>query len=62
MSWTTKHEEEGVKAIRRCLITGNICGSDTWRIGYPCQCVECKLYVQELETKEAQDVHARTTT
>lgn len=34
--------------ILRCEITGNPCGSDTWEINHPCQCKNCKKYVEEL--------------
>jgi len=33
----------------RCHITGNPCGTDTWRVGYPCQCAACQDYLNTME-------------
>lgn len=32
---------------RRCKVTGNQCGTDTWMVGYTCPCVECAAWVEE---------------
>jgi hypothetical protein len=32
---------------RRCLVTKNPCGTDTWAVGQPCQCAECQAYLKE---------------
>lgn len=32
---------------RRCLVTKNICGTDTWMKGRPCKCEECQAYLDE---------------
>ncbi len=26
----------------RCLVTGNLVGTDTWMVGAPCHCANCK--------------------
>lgn len=33
--------------MRRCKITTNPCGTDTWAVGRPCQCDECQAYLKE---------------
>lgn len=33
--------------VRRCLITGNLCGTDTRPLGEPCQCDECRAATME---------------
>lgn len=35
---------------RRCEITGNECGTDTWMKGRPCKCDQCQAYLDELLT------------
>ena len=30
----------------RCLITENPCGTDTWKVGYSCQCINCQKWLQ----------------
>lgn len=32
---------------KRCLVTGNHCGTDTWESGYACNCGACRAYVGE---------------
>jgi len=40
---------------RRCEITGNPCGTDTWEILTPCKCKQCQawlmVYCTNLETR-----------
>jgi hypothetical protein len=31
--------------ILRCLVTKNIVGTDTWKIGSPCVCSVCRLFL-----------------
>jgi hypothetical protein len=33
---------------RRCEITKNICGTDTWTEGKPCLCKNCQKYLIEI--------------
>jgi len=33
---------------RRCKITGNECGTDTWTVGQDCECVECQAWILEI--------------
>lgn len=28
----------------RCVVTKNLCGTDTWMSGKPCPCPNCRLY------------------
>ena len=28
-----------------CDITENPCGTDTWKVGHPCRCAGCALYL-----------------
>ena len=30
---------------QRCEITNNPCGTDTWTVGHPCQCLACQKYL-----------------
>ncbi len=30
---------------RRCQVTKNPCGTDTWMLGHSCQCDECQAYL-----------------
>lgn len=30
----------------RCLVTKNMCGTDTWSVGQPCQCKNCQLWLR----------------
>lgn len=32
---------EALGPFNRCIVTGNPCGTDTWRIGDPCSCRCC---------------------
>lgn len=32
---------------RRCKVSGNPCGSDTWPLLAPCKCVECQAFISE---------------
>ena len=34
-------------STRKCLITNNPCGTDTWSEGYVCLCLNCQLYLIE---------------
>lgn len=34
---------------RRCVITGNPCGTDTWEVNHPCPCVECQAWLVKLD-------------
>lgn len=29
----------------RCEVTGNPCGTDTWRVGHECPCPQCQRYL-----------------
>jgi len=31
----------------RCEITGNLVGTDTWAVGYDCQCAPCQRMLRE---------------
>lgn len=33
-------------AVLRCEITRNLCGTDTWAVGKPCQCAACVAWVK----------------
>ena len=33
----------------RCLVTGNLCGTDTWMDGGPCRCAECQAWIGSQE-------------
>jgi hypothetical protein len=33
--------------VRRCKVTGNPCGTDTWMVGGSCPCAECQTYLHE---------------
>ena len=30
----------------RCEVTENLCGTDTWEVGHPCQCECCQEYLR----------------
>lgn len=32
---------------RRCIVTKNQCGTDTWEVSYTCPCVQCVAYLAE---------------
>jgi hypothetical protein len=32
--------------LARCEVTGNQCGTDTWREGFPCTCGPCQEYLR----------------
>lgn len=32
--------------LLRCLITKNVCGTDTWTVGHPCQCENCQRWLR----------------
>jgi hypothetical protein len=34
--------------MMRCQITGNLCGTDTWKVGSPCSCGPCRTYIEAL--------------
>ena len=34
--------EAGFEQVRRCSITKNPCGTDTWAEGQPCPCKNCQ--------------------
>lgn len=40
----------------RCKVTGNVCGTDTWRAGTPCGCAECSAYVTRSQTDVRRQV------
>ena len=44
-----------------CRATSNPCGTDTWVVGSPCQCVECQKYLRDLEDKGVFDVRFPST-
>ena len=33
--------------LRRCAITGNPCGTDTWHEHHPCMCDSCQSFLRE---------------
>ena len=35
-----------------CKVTGNPCGTDTWAVGYACDCSPCSEYVRRLAAQE----------
>lgn len=39
------------KPIIYCQVTGSLCGTDTWAVGYECQCGACQawLYIARVE-------------
>jgi hypothetical protein len=39
--------ESHVQTNRRCQVTGNECGTDTWQYLKPCKCDECQAYMWE---------------
>jgi hypothetical protein len=44
-----------VKNKGRCAVTGNDCGTDTWQVGYSCQCSNCQIYVAQTEGRQAKE-------
>ena len=40
----------------KCLRTGNQCGSDTWREGYPCLCAHCQQWLAENQQRLDADM------
>jgi hypothetical protein len=38
---------------RRCEITGNQCGTDTWMKGSPCHCPQCAAWLDEMLAETA---------
>lgn len=40
----------------RCEVTGNPVGTDTWKVGAPCQCHECSAYLRRARTAVRQQV------
>jgi hypothetical protein len=32
---------------RRCLVTKNECGTDTWSAAHPCRCLQCLAWLAE---------------
>lgn len=32
---------------RRCHVTKNECGTDTWKEGHTCPCLQCQAYLAE---------------
>lgn len=47
-----------IKQPLRCLITGNPVGTDTWKIGYSCQCQICQT-ASEIERLRSELEQAR---
>ena len=37
--------------MRRCLVTKNECGSDTWSESFTCPCLQCRAYLAERRLK-----------
>ncbi len=31
--------------VLRCMVTHNLCGTDTWRVGSPCKCANCQEWL-----------------
>lgn len=40
----------------RCEVTGNPVGTDTWKVGSPCQCKECSAYLKRARTEVRRQV------
>lgn len=40
-------EVERLRALLRCRITGNPCGTDTVRLGHACECEACRVVLGE---------------
>lgn len=36
---------------RRCEVTGNLCGTDTWEARTPCKCRQCQTWLMEEMTR-----------
>jgi len=36
---------------RWCEVTGNLCGTDTWKKGHPCHCPQCAAWLDEMLAK-----------
>lgn len=34
------------RSAPRCLVTGNLCGTDTWMVGRECQCTACQEWIR----------------
>lgn len=47
---------------RRCDVTHNLCGTDTWPDGDPCRCVQCKMWVGESHGGASPAVEGRNPT
>jgi hypothetical protein len=42
----------------RCLVTGHICGTDTWMVGGGCECEACLVYAP-LKTRWSYNKHSQ---
>jgi hypothetical protein len=40
-----ERELAAVKALLRCSVTNKLCGTDTWFVGYSCQCASCQVWL-----------------
>ena len=56
--WNTRADEP--KTELRCVITKNICGTDTWVDRYPCPCENCKKYVADTNSRAADAASCAT--
>lgn len=37
----------------RCELTENVCGTDTWEVNHPCQCLPCQLFLATQKLDES---------
>lgn len=44
--------------VARCEVTGNLCGTDTWFVGHPCQCGPCRMFVASASADDTQPMSA----
>jgi hypothetical protein len=42
-------EIERLRALLRCHVTKNLCGTDTWKEGEPCKCAGCQAWLAGLD-------------
>lgn len=43
--------------MKRCRITNNPCGTDTWMVGESCQCDECQAWLRDEAAPPEQHLH-----
>ena len=48
-------KEEKLSQEMRCLVTGNMCGSDTWAVGHECPCDSCRRWLLAHRAVETSD-------